>query len=57
MSHKLTKEEDKEFRAVLLRDVPYFHKLYSKYKDPQYLEIVRNLGITLKKLNHRIEMI
>ena len=43
----LTKDE---FKAQLLKDIPYFHKLYAKYHDPKALETARNLGIYLKKL-------
>lgn len=41
---------DKDFRMQLLRDIPYFHQLYKKYKDPEWLEIAKNLGIAANNL-------
>lgn len=45
------REYDKEFKAQLLRDIPYFHKLHVKYQDPKWLEIAENLGTALKRLS------
>jgi len=42
-------ELEDDFRAQILKDIPYFHKLYAKYHDPNALETARNLGIYLKK--------
>ena len=44
---------DNEFRAQLLKDIPYFHQLYAKYNDPKWLEIVKNLDTVLKNLKKR----
>ncbi len=49
--HVITDAEyDEQFRMQLLKDIPYFHALYAKYNDPQYLEIVRNLAKKLTSL-------
>lgn len=48
-----SKKEDDIFRGVLLRDIPYFHKLFAKYKDPLALETAKNLGQYLTKLKKR----
>lgn len=50
----LTKEEDVAFHQQLLKDIPYMHRLFNKYKDPQWLEIARNLGEYDKRLVKRI---
>jgi len=42
---------DALFRAQLLADIPYFHKLSVKYKDPKWLETAKTLGIVLKRLS------
>lgn len=44
------REYDKQFRAVLLRDIPWFHKLFAKYKDPKWLGISQTLGTVIKKI-------
>lgn len=44
------KRDDDAFKEVLLRDIPYFHKRFAKTKDPQNLEIAKNLGVALTKL-------
>lgn len=44
------KRDDDAFKEVLLHDIPYFHKRYAKTKDPQNLEIAKNLGEYLTKL-------
>ena len=41
---KYRQQHDTEFRTVLLKDIPYFHKLYAKYHDPEWLEIAKRLG-------------
>lgn len=46
-----TKEYDDLFKAQLLKDIPYFHKLSVKYQDPKWLGIARTLGIVLKNLS------
>lgn len=43
--------EPEDFRAQLLKDIPYFHRLSIKYNDPKWLEIAQNLGIVLKGLS------
>lgn len=43
--------DDKAFRAQLLKDIPYFHRLHVKYQDPAWLEIAQTLGAALKKLS------
>lgn len=50
---KIMTQDDKHFRGILLRDIPYFHTLYAKYHDPKWLEIAKNLGVYLTKLNKR----
>ena len=50
-----TRQEDMVFRAKLLRDIPYFHKIYAKYKTPISLEIATNLGKMVEGLNRRIQ--
>jgi len=55
---KFLKEErqyDQEFRAILLKDIPYFHELYAKYHDQKALETAQDLGIYLKKLSKRLQ--
>ena len=47
------KEYDNQFRAVLLRDIPYFHALYKKYHDPKALGTAQNLGKYLTTLKKR----
>lgn len=54
MSYHITKEEDQKFMATLLKDIPYFHKLYAKYKDPISLEIVKDLDIASVNLKNKI---
>jgi hypothetical protein len=44
-------EENKRFSEMVMRDIPYFHKLYVKYQDPKWLEIAQNLGTALKRLS------
>lgn len=46
---EFTKEENDEFRKQVYGDIPFFHKLYAKYGDSIYLEIIRNLGFYLSK--------
>ena len=45
------KEYDALFKAQLLRDIPYFHRLHVKYQDPAWLEIAQTLGTALKRLS------
>ncbi len=53
MNSPMTQSEDNEFRMVMLKDIPYFHQLYAKYHDPQYLEIIKNLTEYEKTLKSR----
>lgn len=54
MNHdEAQKVADNEFRKVILRDIPYFHRLHAKYGNPQFLEIVRNLEETYANLKNR----
>lgn len=46
--------EDERFKAQLLRDIPYFHQLYAKYKDEKYLETAKNLGIAAMGIKRRL---
>lgn len=46
-------EYGKVFHAQLMRDIPYFHKLYAKYHNPVSLEIARDLGTHAKNIVDR----
>jgi hypothetical protein len=48
------KQYDTEFRMKLLKDIPYFHHLYTKYNDPEWLSIAKNLGIAAADLKRKI---
>lgn len=48
------REYDKQFRAVLLKDIPYFHHLFAKYHDPISLEIAKTLGEVVTRINKKI---
>lgn len=48
--------EDERFKAQLLQDIPYFHRLFAKYRDQKYLDTAKNLGIAamgIKRKLHR----
>lgn len=47
--------EDTEFRMILLKDIPYFHELYAKYHDEEWLRIAKNLGIAAADLKRRLQ--
>lgn len=51
----MTLEEDKAFYAQLLKDIPYFHRLYAKYHDADYLGISKTLGQVSATLKRKIE--
>lgn len=36
-----------DFRVELLKDISFFHQLYAKYHDPEWLEIAKNVGIAV----------
>jgi len=38
------KLSDNNFRMQLLKDIPYFHKLYAKYRDPEWLNLAKTIG-------------
>lgn len=46
----LSPEEDAAFKAQLLKDLPYFHRLYALYGDEQFLQIAQGLSKVIKKL-------
>lgn len=46
----MTPEENKTFYVQLLKDIPYFHKLYAKYHNPDTLETIKNLETYSKKI-------
>jgi len=46
--------DDVLFRAQLLKDIPYFHELYAKYHDEEWLNIAKNLGIAAANLKRKI---
>ena len=48
---KEEREYDAAFRAQLLKDIPYLHKLSVKYKDEKWLDIAQTLGTALKRLS------
>lgn len=47
-------QDDKDFRLVLLKDIPYFHYLYSKEKDQRWLDIAQTLGVAASNLKKRL---
>lgn len=49
------KTEDKRFYMQLLKDIPYFHELYAKYKKPESLKIAQDLGIAAANIKKKIE--
>jgi hypothetical protein len=55
MNQALTIEEHRDFRAVLLKDIPYFHQLYAKYQDPKWLQHARETGELIESITRRIE--
>ena len=46
-----TKKYDDDFKASLLKDIPYFHMLYAKYHDQKWLELAQTVGTVAKKLS------
>lgn len=42
---------EESFKAQILKDIPYYHKLYAKHSDPIYLEIIKNLDRYLSELS------
>lgn len=57
MNYKLTKAEDDTFRMTLLRDIPYFHRLWAKYHSGEELGIIQNLedySVTLKTKTYEL---
>lgn len=47
------KQYDRQFYATLLKDIPYFHRLYAKYHDPLALETAKNLGVAATKIKQK----
>lgn len=45
------KEWDAGFKSALLKDIPYFHMLYAKYGNPQFLRLARDAGDYAAKIN------
>lgn len=53
---------DKQFYMQLLKDIPYFHKLYAKYHDEKWLALAKELGahaadLKMRDYKQRIELI
>lgn len=45
---------DEDFHAVLMKDIPYFHELYAKYHDEEWLAIAKNLGIAADNIKNNL---
>lgn len=52
MNHAITKEENEAMRQQFIKDIPFYHHLYAKYKDPKWLEGARQLGELLRKFSN-----
>lgn len=47
--HAERAEDDKIFGKQVAKDIAYFHHLYAKDHDPEWLEIAKTLGKVLAK--------
>ncbi len=55
MAFKITPEEDRDFMAVLVKDIAYFHSLFAKDKDRRWLEIAKTLGGVVDQIGTRLK--